>query len=92
MEYDAPRLTHPCWWCTGFDGMTAQGTAALCSRPRCSRVRALPANGCRSWVRAPGTDDEDWPPFVALPDSGPWKPAGERFARVQPRVMVDWAP
>jgi hypothetical protein len=82
----------PCWHCTAFDGMTAQGTAALCSRPNGCRVRALPAAGCVSWVRAPGTDDEDWPPFVAPPDTEAWVPWPQRYKPLPKTVVIAWAP
>lgn len=55
--------TKPCWHCHWFDGMTAQDTAALCSNKTCPRVRSQPENGCCSWEREPGSDDESGPPF-----------------------------
>ncbi len=51
-----------CWHCTSYDGLTAQGTAALCARSGCSRVRSAPHTGCSAWERAVGCDDEDGPP------------------------------
>jgi hypothetical protein len=54
----SPKLpTRPCWHCTAFGGMTAQGTAALCNRPGCCRVRPGPAAGRSDWEREVGTDD-----------------------------------
>lgn len=63
-----PWLTdpNPCWTCHHFDGMTAQGSAALCKNPRGSRVRALPEHGCSSWEREPGADDEVRRPTLPL--------------------------
>lgn len=52
----APR---PCSHCSAFDGYTAAGSAALCSRPGCCRVRSTPANGCSAFEREPGVDDEE---------------------------------
>lgn len=59
---DVQGEPRPCWHCTAFDGMTNQGTCALCRRPGCARVRSLPALGCCAWEREPGTDDEPGPP------------------------------
>jgi hypothetical protein len=52
----------PCWHCTHYDGLTGQGTAALCARPDAARVRSQPHQGCASWVRLVGVDDEPGPP------------------------------
>jgi hypothetical protein len=54
-----PLLEHPlpCWECCHYDGMAAQGTAALCARPAASRVTATPERGCAFWKREVGADD-----------------------------------
>lgn len=49
---------HSCWFCVAFDGMTAEDSAALCRRPNHPRVRSQPENGCSSFVRETGCDDE----------------------------------
>lgn len=63
----------PCATCHYWAGWTAQGTAALCAHPRCSRVRSTPEGGCCCWEREPGSDDEirlrplhsqEWQPFT----------------------------
>jgi hypothetical protein len=80
----------PCWHCTGCAGITAGGTAALCSRPGCCQVRSSPHTGCCAWEREPGSDDEARPAELAppLPLFGPWV--------AQPRdpepAPVEWAP
>lgn len=83
---------HPCWHCTGYEGLTGGGTAALCSRPNSPRVRSSPEAGCSGFERALGSDDE---PGLApagfsgsLPHPGVWK------AREAPvvREAVQWAP
>lgn len=82
----------PCWHCTAYDGLTAGGSAALCSRPLSPRVRSSPETGCCGFQRELGTDDEpDHPPagfLGTLPHPGVWK------AREAPAVMdpVLWAP
>ena len=68
--YDRPMT--PCWHCTGFVALTAQGSAAACGRRSGSaadgplgalRVVATPARGCVQFVREVGVDDEpDWRP------------------------------
>ena len=45
----------PCWHCTRFIELVAEGTAARCAS---GGIRALPARGCAFWEREPGTDDE----------------------------------
>ena len=45
---------HACWHCDAYAGLTAQGTAGLCSRVGARRVRSAPQNGCSAWVREPG--------------------------------------
>jgi len=50
--------TRPCWTCCWWDGMAAQGSAALCAQPGSSKVRATPETGCSGWEREPGADDE----------------------------------
>ena len=40
------------------DTLVYNGTAALCSRPGCPRVRSMPANGCSAFEREPGADDD----------------------------------
>lgn len=79
-----PYLTEPtpCWYCTGFGGMTAMATCALCSRPLCPRVRSSPETGCSQFVRVVGVDDEPWSPTAAVlasprglePPPVPWAP------------------
>ncbi len=69
--YDRPMT--PCWHCTGFVALTAQGSAAACGRRSGSapdvplgvlRVVATPARGCVQFVREVGVDDEpDWRPL-----------------------------
>ena len=57
-----PIEIRPCWHCRWYVGLTGGGTAALCSHPRCCRVRSWPATGCGCWERLPGVDDEPWAP------------------------------
>ena len=84
--------TQPCWHCTGYDGLGAGGTAALCKRPGVSRLRAMPGRGCVSFERQIGADDEP----DRVPDGhrapavqgGPWT-AAERPPAPTP---VRWAP
>lgn len=45
--------------------MTGQGSAALCRKSNGPRVRSMPHSACVQWERAPGTDDEHWPPMAA---------------------------
>jgi hypothetical protein len=61
----------PCWHCTNFVALTAQGSAAACGRTSSRaegaamawRVVATPARGCVYFVREVGVDDEpDWKP------------------------------
>lgn len=83
----------PCWHCTGFDGMAAS-SAARCSRPGCSRVRASPSAGCVMWARAPGTDDEDWPPLAAGARPPRWTPRDTAAVLPPgpvPRRAASWA-
>jgi hypothetical protein len=58
----------PCWHCSHYIGMTAAGTAAVCSLSNGPRVRSMPAQGCSAFVREPGADDEPEkvPVFVAV--------------------------
>lgn len=58
----APR---PCWHCAHFEAMTRDGSAALCRRATCSRVRSMPDAGCSAWEREVGADDE--------PDQRPYR-------------------
>ena len=85
-------IFRPCWHCTAFDGMTAQGTAALRGRPGCCRVRSQPETGCVCWVPAPSTEDEDWPPKVSRPEGASWVPWADRCRPILVEVVVDWAP
>jgi hypothetical protein len=88
----SPLHTRPCWHCTAYCGLTAKGTAALCSRPGCCRVRSDPATGCVAWERAPGTDDEPGPPAGASFSSA-WSPADATAVRQPPPAQpVVWAP
>lgn len=77
-----------CWHCTRFDGMVYRGTAALCTLRSGPRVRSAPANGCSSWEREPGADDE--------PDNVPvcidWPAPSTVKAFVQAVPPVEWAP
>lgn len=55
----------PCRHCRYYDGLAWGGPAALCKHPMCPRVRSRPEDGCSSWEREPGSDDdiqEDPPP------------------------------
>lgn len=52
----------PCWNCTHFDGLTGDGTAALCNLPDGPRVRSQPHQGCSASDRVPGIDDSPEPP------------------------------
>lgn len=72
----------PCWYCTGFGGMTAQGTAALCNRPGHARVVGRPQCGCADYSREPGSDDEPFRPVVTVP----------RVVAVLAEQRVKWAP
>ena len=66
----------PCWHCSRFDGMTAQGSAALCTLPHAARVQALPGRGCSAFEREPGADDEPGPPAWGVEGrSVSWRPA-----------------
>lgn len=55
-------LAQPCWHCTRFAGMTADGSASRCTLPNAARVRSRPAWGCSGFEREPGSDDEPGPP------------------------------
>lgn len=72
MHYSPKLPARPCWHCTSFGGMTAQGTAALCNNRQCVRVRSNPQSGCVCWEREVGADDEPWHPEFAR--SAPWSP------------------
>lgn len=82
----------PCWHCTHYCGLTADGAAARCSLPNAARIRSMPAGGCSAWKREPGTDDEPdaVPQLVVVADQGArvWK------AKEAPpvKVAVAWAP
>jgi hypothetical protein len=52
----------PCWHCHYFVGMLYKGTAAACSLPGGTKVRAIPLRGCSAWVREVGVDDESEAP------------------------------
>ena len=91
MHYSPKFPTRPCWHCTAFGSMTAQGTAALCNRPGCYRVRAGPDTGCCEWEREVGTDDE--PVHPDFRGSTPWSPAeGAVSDRPAPAQQMQWAP
>lgn len=66
MTYFSPHTAErrPRWHCTHFSGMLYGGTAAACSAPNGTRVRAMPGNGCAAFVREVGADDEPGPPVV----------------------------
>lgn len=67
-------MTTSCWHCEHFRGLTAEGTAALCGAPGCSRVRPDPARGCSACQRVPGIDDEPGPPAgFRDPRTGSWR-------------------
>jgi hypothetical protein len=53
-----PANPNPCWHCHWFKGMVYQNTAAECGNPKCSKIRSQPENGCASFEREPGADDE----------------------------------
>ena len=57
-SFQPSKDDHPCWHCRYYDGMTNEGTAALCGHPGCSRVRSSPEWGCAMFEREPGADDE----------------------------------
>jgi hypothetical protein len=80
----------PCWHCAAFDGLTAQGTAALCRRPGCCRVRAAPVTGCCEWQRETGSDDEPFLPGCSI--STPWTPVFTAEMRDPLSAPVEWAP
>ena len=75
----------PCWWCTRFDGMCADGSAALCHLPNAARVRSQPASGCSAFEREVGADD--------VPDQAP---SAAGLADLVPVAAVcapvQWAP
>lgn len=52
----------PCWHCVSWDGWAWGGPHSYCANDKCPRVHAVPAQGCCSWERAPGVDDEAGPP------------------------------
>lgn len=51
-------VARPCWHCRSYQGMTAGGSAALCSLPNACRVRSMPGNGCSAFEREVGADDD----------------------------------
>ncbi len=56
----------PCWHCTRFLGLTAQGSAAVCGRGHPVSpvaIVATPRRGCAFFDREVGADDEPhWVP------------------------------
>lgn len=56
----------PCWHCTRFLALAAQGSAAVCGRGLPSSpvaIVATPRRGCAFFDREVGADDEpDWVP------------------------------
>jgi hypothetical protein len=62
----SPHTTErrPCWHCRHFGEMLYGGSAAACTAPNGTRVRALPAGGCAAFEREVGTDDEAGPPAL----------------------------
>jgi hypothetical protein len=90
MHYSPKLPARPCWHCTAFGGMTAQGTAALCNRPGCCQVRPGPAAGCSAWEREVGTDDE--PVHPDFRGSTPWSPDDATRLPALPVQPVAWAP
>ena len=82
----------PCWHCSQFVGLLYGGSAAACRLSNGPRVRSMPASGCASFEREPGTDDEpDAEPSTLaseLARAGPWK------AHEHPVITtsVRWAP
>ncbi len=75
----------PCWHCTHFAGMVAEGAHSLCNGPG-SRVLAQPATGCTYFEREPGADDEPGPPGGVRPDPPDWR---AMMARTQPRSLFE---
>lgn len=57
-KFPGGQTDRPCWTCAWFDGMSGEGTVALCAHEECSPVRSSPAHGCCCWEREPGSDDE----------------------------------
>jgi hypothetical protein len=56
----------PCWHCTNFLALTAQGSAAVCGRSAVGdtvTIVSTPKRGCAFFCREVGVDDEpDWVP------------------------------
>lgn len=80
---------HPCWWCRWWAGVDGSGRHGLCSRPKSSRVQALPERGCAHYELEPGADcDLDWSPVVVTPSPAVWAPQS-----APPEVgPLKWAP
>ena len=92
LMHSTPNYMRACWHCNAYDGLTAQGTAALCKRPGGTRVQASPESGCAFWERKPGTDDEPGPP-AGRSISTPWTAADSTGAgRAVVTPPVEWAP
>lgn len=70
----------PCWHCTRFLGLTAQGSAAVCGRLAASvAVVATPRRGCAFFEREVGVDEEpDWVPAPLTPAQAEALVAGRR--------------
>jgi len=90
MDYTHKPPTRPCWHCTAFGGLTAQGTAALCRRLGCCRVRSSPDTGCCQWQREVGSDDEPFLPGWS--GSTPWGPGDSTRTRAPEPMVAQWAP
>lgn len=53
----------PCWHCHHFAGMEPRyGAAAFCRSPGSAPHRSMPVDGCCSFEREPGADDDGWAP------------------------------
>jgi len=81
--------TRHCWHCLWWDGATPSGNHGLCSRPRASRVTALPERGCAFYSREPGADDvPEWVPVTITEMPTVWAPSsGPSLGGT-----VEWAP
>jgi hypothetical protein len=63
------EVARPCWHCTHYLQLIADGAHARCGHGGRVSVQASPASGCAFWQREPGADDEpgrpESMPFVA---------------------------
>lgn len=64
----------PCWHCAWFEALICERSAALCTLPNGPRVRSMPRDGCVSFTREPGADDEP----ERVPEPVTWLGVDER--------------